>query len=186
MAPARTGDTIVAGVRWTGSDEPSAPPVMPRTAARTRIAATGRPIASHRRLRRADASAAGPGSRLMRSWARSAFFASMAPILTPPAGARRAGAEHIKLAVFGTCGGGRGSRPGGFGRRAPQHRAARRGRLVARRAFGRRRRGRRRRGGDGRQALSRHHEIDLLAGERLALEPRGREALELGAVRRDD
>src|SRR5213082_4020081 len=166
MAPTRTGDTIVAGVRWTGSDEPSAPPVMTRTAARTRIAATGRPIASHRRLRRADADAAGPGSRLMRIWARSAFFASMAPILTPPARARRAGsAMHQTVGRWSVREGLRSSGPGGFGRRAPQHRAARRGRLVARRAFGRRRRGRRRRGGDGRQALSRHDEIDLLAVE---------------------
>src|SRR2546423_15249437 len=97
MAPARTGDTIVAGVRWTGSDEPSAPPVMPRTAARTRIAATGRPIASHRRLRRADASPAGPGARVMRRWAGAAVFASLAPILTPPARPPRARAEHTQL-----------------------------------------------------------------------------------------
>src|SRR5256714_13680810 len=108
---------------------------MTGTAARTRIAATGRPIASHRRLRRADASAAGPGPRLMRSWARPAFFASMAPILTPPAGARRAGADTHHA---GGCWGGRGgaglAAPGGGARPARRDPADRDPRLVARRA----------------------------------------------------
>src|SRR5437868_7496249 len=57
----------------------------------------GSPIASQRRARRGDAPAAGSGERLMRSAARSAFFASMAPILTPPASARRAGGETHQI-----------------------------------------------------------------------------------------
>src|SRR2546423_12782082 len=108
---------MVAGVRWTGSAGRRAPPVTTRIGARTKIATAGSPIASHRRLARADADAAGPGSRLMRSWARSASFAPMAPILTLPARARRAGSDmHQTVGWWGVRGGARGAQaPAGSG-----------------------------------------------------------------------
>src|SRR5213076_2196462 len=88
MAPARAGDTMVAGVRRTGSAEPKAPPPVSSTTTRTTMTAAGTPIASHRPARRCGTAPADSVDRLIRSPARSAFFAAMAPILTPPATAR--------------------------------------------------------------------------------------------------
>src|SRR2546430_3306246 len=85
MAPARAGDTMVAGVRRTGSAEPKAPPLVSSTTARTTMTAAGTPIASHRPARRGGTAPADSVDRLIRSPARAAVFASLAPILTPPA-----------------------------------------------------------------------------------------------------
>src|SRR5439155_12301599 len=166
-APDRIGDTMVAGVSRTGTAEPRAPLVANRTAARTTTPATGRPITNQRRAPGATGSAA----RSIRSAERSAFFASMA--LNPN--------TYRNRSIFLALGPAPGSRAGGLGGRAAQHRTARGWRLVASRPLGRRGGGCRRRRDRG-QRLAGHDHLDLFAVQRLALEQRGGETVERVAM----
>src|SRR5436190_20634372 len=186
-APDRIGDTIVAGVRWTGMAERRAPPASNRVVTSTMTPAAPTPSRSQRR--QSDAGGAPSAARLIRSAERSAFLASM-PLNRNTSGqgpSVQTRPEAYRPWGIWMPGPGRpGSGASRLRRRIAENtpgRPLRRLLFLLLAAFGARQRSRRH---VRRQRLAGDHHLPLLALQRLALQQRGRETIQRGTPLADD